>query len=83
MHDASFLFSAVCAIHFKSTEVQRCQVTARLLVVIWISCWAKFLLRKQLYDARNRPTDATVHIDSWVVASYRTCDDRSIAPNQL
>ena len=46
-------------------------------------CFAKFLLRKQLHDARNRPTDATVRIDSWVVASYRTCDNRSTAPNQL
>jgi hypothetical protein len=46
-------------------------------------CFAKFLVRKQLHDARNRPTDATVRIDSWVVASYRTCDNRSTAPNQL
>src|SRR6266516_2185067 len=30
-------------------------------------CFPKFLVRKQLHDTRNRPTDATVHIDSWVV----------------
>ena len=40
-----------------------------------------FLMREQLHDARNRPTDATVHIDSWVVACYRTRDNRSTAPN--
>jgi hypothetical protein len=43
----------------------------------------EFLMRKQLHDARNRPTDATVHIGSWVVASYGTYDNRSTAPNQL
>ena len=43
----------------------------------------EILVRKQLHDARNRPTDATVHIDSWVIASYRPCDNRSTAPNQL
>jgi len=46
-------------------------------------CCAKFLVRKQLHDTRNRPTDTTVHIDSWVVASYRPCDNRNTAPNQL
>jgi hypothetical protein len=45
-------------------------------------CCAKFLVRKQLHDTRNRPTDATVHIDSWVIASYRPCDNRNTAPNQ-
>ena len=34
-------------------------------------------------NTRNRPTDATVHIDSWVIASYRPCDNRNTVPNQL
>jgi hypothetical protein len=46
-------------------------------------CFAKFLVRKQLHEARNRPTDATIHIDNWVVASYRTCDNRRTVANQL
>src|SRR2546427_9688157 len=61
------------------------QITARSLVLTAerMRLLREILVRKQLYDARNRPTDATVHIDSWVVASYRTCDNRSTAPNQL
>jgi hypothetical protein len=31
----------------------------------------EILVRKHFHDARNRPTDATVRIDSWVVASYQ------------
>ena len=54
-----------------------------LLPLSVCGCCAKFLVRKQLHDTRNRPTDTTVHIHSWVVASYRPCDNRSTAPNQL
>jgi dTDP-glucose 4,6-dehydratase len=44
---------------------------------------ARALLGWEPHDTRNRPTDATVHIDNWVVASYRPCDNRNTAPNQL
>src|SRR6266550_4090168 len=54
-----------------------------LLPLSVCGCCAKFLVRKQLHDTRNRPTDATVHIDSWVVASYRPYNNRNTAPNQL